>query len=193
MVSRGTARLALGRLRPAPGTPCGARWRRPVALAGTPYLRVAAVAPGRVLQLRVRVPFPFVAEHRPAVRRGRVRVPVTCWPPAPLLPFSCRWTVAYKSCLFSVLLGTGHFLRRDWVLSILPGGPSPSGTQQGHLPAFVARGGWGSRGSWGDRDRCRKLTGRLPFCSSPLRTKLHPSGVLIPEEVLAPRVPRQLE
>lgn len=68
MVSRGTARLALGRLRPAPGTPCGARWRRPVALAGTPYVRVAAVAPGRVLQLRVRMPFPFAAGRAPPRR-----------------------------------------------------------------------------------------------------------------------------
>lgn len=34
---------------------------------------------------------------------------------------------------------------------------------------------------------------RLPLCSSPLWTKLHPSGVLVPEEVLAPGMPGRLE
>lgn len=57
-------------------------------------------------------------------------------------------------------------------------------------PSLCVGPGWGSRGRG---DSCLKLMECLPLCSSPLWTKLHPSGVLVPEEVLAPGMPGRLE
>lgn len=57
-------------------------------------------------------------------------------------------------------------------------------------PSLCVRRRMGLMWPWGS---CLKLTERLPLCSSPLWTKLHPSGVLVPEEVLAPGVPGRLE